>query len=71
MPINYTEAEARVEFYADTIGVTPPARIVTKGRAPSPELLTFCNRYGASLDWIFLGDIRGMIRGNYRLARRN
>lgn len=69
MSINHTEAEARMHFYADTIGVQPPDRLLSDDGSPAPELLNFCVRYGASLDWIFLGDVRGMIRDSYKVAR--
>lgn len=64
-----TAAEARVHFYADTIGVEPPARLLCPEGAPAPELLTFCRQHGASLDWIFCGDLRAMIRDSAKLAR--
>ncbi|KEP68536.1 hypothetical protein DL1_07895 [Thioclava dalianensis] len=67
---DYTEAEARMQFYADTIGVHPPSRLLSEDGAPAPELLNFCVRYGASLDWIFLGDVRRMIRDSYEVARQ-
>lgn len=67
--IENAEAEARLHFYADTIGVEPPQRLLSDEGAPTPELLSFCNRYGASLDWVFLGDLRAMIRDSYKVAR--
>lgn len=66
---NHIEAEARLQFYADTIGVEPPSRLLSEDGAPAQELLRFCLRYGASLDWIFFGDVRGMIRDSYKVAR--
>ena len=69
MNIDYIEAEARMHFYADTIGVVPPDRLISEDGAPAFELLNFCVRYGASLDWIFLGDVRGMIRDSYKVAQ--
>lgn len=68
-PRDYTDAEARLQFYADTIGVEAPQALLAADGAPSAELLNFCNRYGASLDWIFRGDVRGMIRLAADLAR--
>ena len=68
MAINYVAAEARLQFYADTIGAPVPPRLLSEDGSPSPELLNFCVRYGASLDWVFLGDLRAMIRDSYRLA---
>jgi len=69
MKVDYTAAEARLSFYADTIGAEPPARLLCDQGAPSAELLAFCDRCGASLDWIFRGDVRGMIRNSYAVAR--
>ena len=68
MSIDMIAAEARLEVYADTIGREPPARLLDEHRAPSPELLDFCRRTGASLDWIFLGDVRAMIRDSFTVA---
>lgn len=62
-------AEARMQFYADTIGVEPPKRLLSDDGAPARELLDFCLEYGASLDWIFLGDVRRMIHNSYKVAR--
>ena len=62
MPIDYVEAEARVQFFADVVGVEAPARLIG-------ELLNFCIDTGASLDWIFLGDVRAMIRDSYKVAQ--
>ena len=50
-------------------GCSPPDRLLFDDGSPAPELLNFCVRYGASLDWIFLGDVRGMIRDSYKVAR--
>lgn len=69
MSINYTEAEARMHFCADTIGVQPPERLLSEDGAFAPELLNFCARYGASLDWIFFGDVRPMIICSHKMAR--
>ena len=69
MAIDRTTAEGRLHHYADTIGVEPPARLLTRDGVPSPELLAFCDRYGASLGWIFLGDVRALIHRSQRLAR--
>lgn len=69
MAIDMTSAEARLHHYADTVGTEPPARLVAEDGSPSPELLAFCKRYGASLDWIILGDVRALIHRSQRLAR--
>lgn len=62
-------AEARMQFYADTVGVEPPKRLLSEDGAPASELLDFCLKYGASLDWIFFGDLRRMIHISYQVAR--
>ncbi|MDP5217124.1 hypothetical protein Q5Y75_07840 [Ruegeria sp. 2205SS24-7] len=69
MSIDYEKAEARAKLYAHTIGVNSPASLVADDGAPSREVLNFCLTNGASLDWIFLGDVRGMIRDSYKLAK--
>ncbi len=69
MAYEQTSSEARMQFYADTIGVEPVTRILADDGTPSHELLRFCDRYGASLDWIFCGDLRMMIRDSYRQAK--
>lgn len=68
MALDYTDSEARMQFYADTIAVEPPKRLIDEDGAPAQELLRFCDKYGASLDWIFMGDVRGMIHDSYRVA---
>ena len=71
MSIDYTEAEERLKLYADTIGVEKPARLLCEEGAPSPELLRFCMKFGTSLDWLFCGDVRKMIRDSYTVARHD
>ena len=66
--LDFEKAAQRVKLYAETIGVSPPARLLCDEGAPAPELMAFCHEFGASLDWIFLGDVRGMIRDSYKLA---
>jgi len=67
--LDYVAAEARMQVYADTIGVEPPARLLDQDGAPAPELLKFCITHGASLDWIFCGDVRAMIRDSAKCAK--
>ena len=67
--IDYDEAAKRASLYAETINVDPPSKLVDGDGAVSRELGAFCREYGASLDWIFLGDVRGMIHDSYNLAQ--
>lgn len=62
-------AETRLQFYADTLRVKAPAKLLADDGAPDKDLLRFCVRYGASLDWIFFGDVRGMIHDSYKAAK--
>lgn len=62
-------SEARAAFVADVLGVEPPARLVDEENCPSPEIMDFVRRTGASLDFIFMGDLRGIIRAAYEAGR--
>ena len=66
MPHDEIEATARAEFFANTLGLTAPGKLVADDGAPSKELLDFCRKTGMSLDWVFLGDLRPMVRATYR-----
>lgn len=63
-----TEAQERVKLYADTIGVDAPANLIAEDGGPSDELLKFCDDYGASLDWVYCGDLRAMILASFEAA---
>ncbi len=67
--IAYAEAESRVQFYANTLRVDAPTKLIGEDGAPARELLNFCIDYGASLDWIFRGDVRAMIHDSFKVAR--
>lgn len=62
----------RLEFAAATLGVDLPADLapdlLAEDGAPQDEVLKFCAATGVSLDFIYLGDIRPMLRGDF--ARR-
>ncbi len=66
MTDKYVEARTRVEYFADTLGLVPPTRMVSNDDAPSPELLSFCREIGMSLDWAFCGDLRPMVRSTFQ-----
>ncbi|NRA99318.1 MAG: hypothetical protein HRU32_05765 [Rhodobacteraceae bacterium] len=66
--IDMYAAEARAKHYAKTIGVAPPSKLMDAERAPTDELLTFCNENGMSLDWVFLGDVAPMVRASFRAS---
>ncbi len=59
------EPEARVALIADVLKMSPPESLLADDGAPSAELLAFCRQSGASLDFIFCGDLRAMIRRSH------
>ncbi|MDF0602313.1 hypothetical protein P1J78_16355 [Psychromarinibacter sp. C21-152] len=56
------EARTRLQLFASTIGSEAPERLQEQDGAPSREVLDFCRAHGASLDYIFCGDVRPLIR---------
>lgn len=54
--------EARAAFAAEVLGVEPPSRLVDRDDCLAPEVIDFMRRTGVSLDFIFCGDLRGMLR---------
>lgn len=63
----------RLAFMAEAMGVPVPpelpADLLDDDGGPAADLLTFCAETGASLDFIFHGDIRPMIRAAYHKTR--
>lgn len=59
----------RLAFIAETLDIPMPAGLPSgledRDGAPCVEVLAFCEETGASLDYIYLGDIRAMFRGIY------
>lgn len=66
MTDKYVEAGASVEFFADTLGLVPPSKVVSEDDAPAAELIQFCHDTGMSLNWVFCGDLRPMVLATYR-----
>lgn len=58
-------ATERVQFFADVVGIAPPSCLQVDG-VPSSALLEWCDRTGLSLDWIFCGDLRPLMRAVFR-----
>lgn len=65
--------KGRLAFVAKTLGVPTPRRVgpslTDRDGGPSNAVMAFCEETGASLDSIYCGDIRGMLRGEYNRAR--
>ncbi|MDQ1848534.1 hypothetical protein Q9299_09575 [Gemmobacter fulvus] len=62
--------EGRATFIAATLGLLAPLPVRDGDGCPSPEVCAFCLLTGASLDFIFRGDIRPMLRYAYAAAQR-
>ncbi|RRH71973.1 hypothetical protein [Falsigemmobacter faecalis] len=58
---NLEVSARRAAYVAEVLGVDPPARLVDEEDCLSPEVMDFVRHTGASLDFIFVGDLRGMI----------
>ena len=63
----------RLAFIAETLGIAAPAGLgpdlLGDDAAPHPAVLAFCHETGASLDFIYRGDIRPMLWGDFNCAR--
>lgn len=57
----YEVSARRAAFVAGVLGIKPPSRLVDEENCPTEELIDFVMKSGASLDFIFLGDLRSMI----------
>lgn len=56
----------RLQFVADALGVQIPEglppNLLDRDGAPARAVLVFCATHGASLDFIYLGDIAILVR---------
>lgn len=61
-------AQARTEVAAEALGLThqPPRTILAPDGAPDARLLAWAARHGVSLDWIFRGDTKTLLRYTQR-----
>lgn len=69
---NHDEARARLAQFAEWTGTTPPATMVDGKGEFNPDFLAYSAREGLSLDWVLLGDVRGLVmRGRVQMASPN
>lgn len=63
----------RLQYIADALGVPVPAGLsadlLDADQAPAQAVCAFCAGTGASLDFIYRGDIRSMLLGDFHKAR--
>ncbi len=66
--LDLNAARARADLAAEALGVDRFEHdLLAADRAPTDELFAWCNEHGVSLDFLFVGDVRGLIRANARL----
>ena len=62
----------RLAQFAEWTGTEAPESLLDGDGAPTDELLDFCKSQGLSLDWLFLGDAKGLVMAQHRnTARKN
>lgn len=62
----------RLALFAEWTGTTPPEFILADqgdGWTFSDELIAYCDAYGMSLDWFWLGDERGVVMAAHNAAK--
>jgi hypothetical protein len=60
--INTVAISARIEVIADSLGVPVPVFDIRADMPPPDDLLAWCSRHGANLDFVLTGDLHPMIR---------
>lgn len=66
--MNYSTME-RLGLFAEWTGTTPPEKVLDDDGAPTGQFLAYCRDNGLSLDWLFLGDERGLVMQAHNRAR--
>lgn len=56
----------RLAQFAKWTETEAPKKMLNEGGAPSDELLAYCKSESLSLDWLFCGDVRGLIKSSRR-----
>ncbi|WP_143040425.1 hypothetical protein [Rhodobacter sp. 24-YEA-8] len=59
-------AAGRASYAAGVLEVEAPQSLLAPDGGPSSEIMDFCQKTGVSLDFIFCGDVKGMLRAAYR-----
>lgn len=63
-----TATRARLAQFAEWTRTAPPEKLLDKEGAPTGKLLAYCRETGLSLDWLFLGDAKGLVMAEHRRA---
>jgi hypothetical protein len=65
------DALERLAQFVEWTGTVAPSRLLDGDGAPSIALLAFCIHQGLSMDWLFRGDVRGLVMGSHRAASKH
>ena len=65
--IGHQGAQERVDLACDTLQVSPPESLLDEDGAPSDACINFVCDNGLSLDWLFRGDVRPLLRASREL----
>lgn len=65
------DASSRLAGFAEWTDTEAPASLLDDQGAPTTELLAYCKAQGLSLDWLFLGDAKGLVMAQHRQARED
>lgn len=63
------QAKDRLKAFGEWTRTEPPSELLDDTRAPTDELLCYCRAEGLSLDWLFLGDVRGLVMAQHNRAK--
>lgn len=61
----------RLAQFVEWTGTVAPSHLMDEDGTPSTELLAFGRHQGLSLDWLFCGDVRGMVIRAHRAASKH
>lgn len=69
MPVDTEATKARIAQWCEWFDLTPPKLMIRKGKIYlNAELHNWADASDISLDWLFMGDVKGLARA-YRAQR--
>lgn len=61
----------RLAQFVEWTGTVAPSRLLDADGAPSDELIAYSRHEGINLDWLFAGDVRGLVMRLHTLTRNH
>lgn len=65
------EVLERLTQFVEWTGTVAPSRLMDEDGEPSMALFAFCRHQGLSLDWLFRGDVRGLVMRSHYAASKH